>query len=69
MRSVKSYEYFLLDDYGDYLLTKKDTLLYDHSTKSGVCFKTDTIFAGIWEKAGRNFVWHKNKFIYFQTRG
>jgi hypothetical protein len=68
VQSGKSYEYFLLDDYGDYLLTeKKDTPLYDYSTKSRVRFKTDTIFAGIWEKAGRSFVWHKNKFIYFQT--
>jgi len=68
VRNGKTYKYFVLDTSGDYIQSeKKGSTGYDYDTQSDFRFKTDAIFVGIWEKAGRSFIWRRNKFIYRQT--
>jgi len=68
VRSGKTYKHSVLDTAGDYIaFEKKGAKAYDYDTQSGIRFKTDAVFVGIWEKAGRSYVWRRGKFIYFQT--
>jgi hypothetical protein len=68
MRAGKSYKYFVLDTFGDYLaFEKKGSKDYDYESQSGFKYANDAIAVGLWEKSSRSYVWRKNKFIYFIT--
>ncbi len=64
----KSYKYFVLDTFGDYIaLSKKGTKAYDYESQSGIRFSNDAVSVGLWEKSAVSYVWRKNKFIRFTT--